>query len=240
MKWHRTQPFPVQGRLKRAWMFVYRAPLERLARHLPAPLKPLSFAGFGFWNVMIGETEQVRPLGAPRSLGLTCRHAAYRIYARHDQPGGASVAGLYFLRNDCDHPLVASAGNLFTGFPFHHGRIELRESPLASAIRIDAPGGKGEAVIYYGRKVRRAEGSPFQSVQEAAQFLDYLPGGLVVNEGGEVEVAPARRDETQWRATAVYAGGDRWELLASEGAELELAFEIAPVEYEWLPAHAAA
>lgn len=229
---------PVQGRLRRGWIFAYRAPLDRVAAHLPPQLKPLSFGGFGFWNVIVCEVEGIRPSGTPRAFGLTYRHAAYRIYARHDSDQSGSVAGLYYLRSDCDHPIVASAGQLVTDFDFHRGRIELRESPLATVVQVDAPGARGAATVYYGRKLRIPEGSPFQSVQEAAQFLSHRPCGIAVDDG-EVRVLPARRDEAQWKATVVYAGADRWEMLAPDEAVLEVAFEVAPVEYEWLPAQAA-
>ncbi len=116
MKWLPTNPLPMEGHLKRCWLFAYRAPLKEVQQYLPPELKPISFAGFGFWNVVVCEVEHMRPRHFPEALGITYRHAAYRIYVRHQNEAGASVDGLYFLRSDCDNSLLASAGNALTQF----------------------------------------------------------------------------------------------------------------------------
>ncbi len=235
MKWLPTNPVPMEGRLKRCWLFAYRAPLEEVAKHLPPELKPISFGGFGFWNVVVCEVEHMRPLHFPESLGITYRHAAYRIYVRHHNASGASVDGLYFLRSDCDNPLLAAAGNALTQFKFHLGKIDIRENPVATMMEVDAQGAHGEATISYTRKPTLAEGSPFRSVQEAAEFLEYQPHGISVSARG-VEVLPVLRNQARWRTSVVTVSGDHWEYLdqVNQGhLPLEVAYELAPIDYVW-------
>ncbi len=234
-RWLPNNPIPMEGRLAKCWLLAYRAPLEEVQRHLPAELKPVSFGGFGFWNVVVCEVENMRPRGFPKQLGITYRHVAYRIYVRHHNQKGDSVEGLYFLRSDCDSPLLAKGGNLVTDFKFHPGKIRIDENPLATLLEVDAEGARGEATITYDRPVRLAEGSPFQSVQEAGDFLEYAPHGISVQKG-RVEVLPIRRDETQWKPRVVAAHSDHWEFLENERTHLEIAYEVAPIDYEWLPA----
>lgn len=230
-----NNPIPMVGRLRRCWLLAYRAPLDLVSRHLPAPLKPLSFGGYGFWNVVVCEIENMRPRGLPKFMGITYRHAAYRIYVRHLNANGASVEGLYFLRSDCDSPLLAAGGNVLTDFKFHRGDITIAENPLATLLEVEAKGANGHATINYGHHAKLADGSPFQSVQEAGDFLEYTPHGISVTPRG-VEVQPIRRNEADWKPRVVTAHSDHWDYLANEETRLEIAYEVAPIDYEWLPA----
>ncbi len=234
--WLPNNPVPMVGRLSRCWLLAYRAPLDLVSRHLPAPLKPLSFGGYGFWNVVVCEVENMRPRKFPKVLGITYRHVAYRIYVRHLNQAGASVEGLYFLRSDCDSPLVAAGGNALTEFKFHTGEITIAENPLATLLEVQATGANGRATINYGHHAKLADDSPFQSVQEAGDFLEYSPHGISVSPRG-VEVLPIQRDEAAWKPRVVAAHSDHWDYLTNEETHLEVAYEVAPIDYEWLPAH---
>ncbi|MEM1295597.1 MAG: DUF2071 domain-containing protein [Verrucomicrobiota bacterium] len=234
--WIPNNPIPMVGRLSRCWLLAYRAPLDLVRRHLPAPLKPLSFGGYGFWNVVVCEIENMRPRGLPSIMGITYRHAAYRIYVRHLNDAGTSVEGLYFLRSDCDSPLLTAGGNVLTDFKFHSGDITIAENPLATLLEVKSKGANGQATIHYGHHAKLAEGSPFQSVQEAGDFLEYTPHGISVSPHGGVEVLPIRRNEADWKPRVVAAQSDHWDYLANDETHLEIAYEVAPIDYEWLPA----
>lgn len=228
----------MRGQLHRCWILVYRAPLAEVAAELPPELEPVRFGGFGFWNVVVCEVEKMRPKGFPKPLGLNCRQVAYRIHTRRQNPDGTSFEGLYFLRSDCDSRLISSAGNALTEFKFHLSDIGIHENPVATMLSVDAPGASGHATIYYGRPVHLADGSPFESLQEAAEFLKYRPYGLSVNPARGVEVFSVRRDESKWKAAVVTANSDHWDFLDGKHAKLEIAYEVSPIDYEWLPARA--
>ncbi len=239
-----SSPIHLTGELTRYWSLIYRSPLDLVARQLPPQLKPVSFGGFGFWNVAIFEIAGLRPRGLPKNLGITARFAAYRLHVRHQNKAGASVEGLHFQRCDCcdgDSPILTGASNLLSGFGVHHhrgGDIEIAENPLATRLEVKAAGANGHATIHYGHHAKLAHGSPFHSVQEAGDFLRFAPNALSVNRRGRVQVVTVRRDESAWKPRVVAASSDRWEVLtnAKAQAKLEIAFEVAPIALEWLPA----
>ncbi len=106
---------------------------------------------------------------------------------------------------------------------------------MGTLLVILAPGANGEATISYTRKPQLSEASPFQSIREAAEFLEYQPHGISVSERG-VEVLPVVRNQAHWRASVVTTTGDRWEYLdglSDTEARLEVAYELAPIDYIW-------
>ena len=228
----------MRGHLRRCWLFHYRAPLEQVCAVLPPELEPVRFGGFGFWNVLVCEVQKIRPKGIPTQLGITFRQVSYRVHARRHCPNSNSIEGLYFVRSDCDSRMISSAGNVLTQFKFHFGKIAINESPVATRLEVDAPNACGQATIHYGRPVRMSCGSPFNSLPEAAEFLRYRPTSLCVN-GRGVERLSVQRDESKWKASLVAVHGTDWDFLKDKETALELAYEIAPIDYEWRPAQKA-
>ncbi|MEM7014610.1 MAG: hypothetical protein AAF585_24375, partial [Verrucomicrobiota bacterium] len=137
--------------------------------------------------------------------------------------------------SDCDSWMISTGGNVLTQFKFHLGKIAIHESPVATRVEVNSPSASGHATIHYGRQLRLSEGSPFESIQEAAEFLRYRPTSLCVN-GRGVERLSVQRDESRWKASLVPAHAHHWDFFKDQDAEFELAHEIAPIDYEWRPA----
>src|SRR5437763_16699429 len=112
-------PLTIIGTLDRCWLFVYQTPIEEARALLPRELEPVTHGGCAFWNVVVCHLRQMRPKPLPAFLGVSYWHVAYRFHVRFRPRSGPPVEGLYFVRSDCDSPLMTWAGNLLTDFNFH-------------------------------------------------------------------------------------------------------------------------
>ena len=224
----RKNPLTMKGTIERCWLFAFRAPEAELRPALPAPLDLVTHGGFAFWNVVVCRVGAMRPRFAPRFLGMSYWHVAYRLYARH-----RSLEGLHFVRSDCDSAVLSWMGNVMTDFHFHAAGVRVEEEDARVRIAIDSPDAPGAAEIDRRAPPALPEGSPFRSVEEAAAFLKYKPLGLSVGRGGAVSVVRIVRDESAWRARAVAVAAQRWAFFDGRPAVAELCTEIEPIEYRW-------
>lgn len=229
----RKNPLTMKGAIERCWLFAFRTSAAEAAARLPSPLEPVTFGGCAFWNVVVCRVEAMRPRFAPRFLGMSYWHVAYRLYARFRPAAGEPIEGLYFVRSDCDRPLMAAMGNLMTDFNFHTAAVTVEERGSHVRIQVDSPDAPATADVDRGRTVELASGSPFGSVEQAAAFLKYKPAGLSAGPEGRVNVVRIVRDEAAWVGRPVSMTGGRWSFFDGFPAEPELCTEVEPIAYRW-------
>jgi hypothetical protein len=128
---------------------------------------------------------------------------AYRFYARFRPKGGEPIAGLYFVRSDCDSLSMTLDGNVLTDFNFHTARLRVSERAGVQYLRIDSDEAAARTAVQMAAPAGLPEVSPFGSLDEAAGALKYKPNGLSVGRDGAVNVVRISRDEAAWRARLV-------------------------------------
>src|SRR5262249_41384509 len=149
-------------------------------------------------------------------------------------PGRRPVEGLYFLRSDCDNPLIAAAGNLLTDFRFHTARVRVTENGPEVAIDVDSAQSPASLRLHRSAPPELPPGSPFAAVDERAAGLKSPPFGISVDPGSwTASVVRIGRDESAWRARPVTVERARWAFLQNKEARLELAYEVEPIPYQW-------
>jgi hypothetical protein len=224
---------PMQAFIRRCWLVTHRIPEADARAQLPRELAPVTYGGYAFLNTVIARMEAMRPQGLPAFLGLDYWHVGYRLYAKAATTGGERE-GLYFLRSDCDRRMLAMAGNLFSDFRFHTARIEVMSAASNTSIRVEAHSARVELDLSGEPQTQLEAGSPFQTVAEAETFLKYKPCGLAPGGPAQVNAIPISRDEVAWRARSIQVLHQRWEFLdLLPGAQPELVFEVAPIEYRF-------
>lgn len=226
-------PFTVRGRLHRCWLFVYRTPVASIRALLPAQFDPVTREGFAFWNIVVCEIGGLRPAFLPAAVGLGYWHVAYRLHVRAQPEGGAAIEGLHFLRSDCDSVLVALAGNIVTDFRFHHALISISGETSGIAGKIRARGGDADFQLGSETPSSLNPGSPFASLDSAAEWLKYKPFGLSPCSDEAINVVRVARDEAAWRSRLVTVEKARWEFLEPYETALELCYEVEPIDYQW-------
>lgn len=215
------------GRLSECFLLAYRTRPETVERLLPPGLALALHEGDAFWNIVVSKVEKMRPAGAPRALGMSYVHVAYRLYVEALAQDGERLEGLFFVRSDVDRALMALGGNLATDFRFHASDVSWRSeaSTLDVEVRGDAPARL------------RLDLAPGSDAPMPPPFLKYQPLGLSTNRRGtRLRLAQVERNEARWRETPVRVVDARWglfEQLGQQDASLVAATQVAPLDYRW-------
>jgi hypothetical protein len=232
-----TNPLTMRGRFTHCWLFTYQTPADAVRHLLPPPLELVTYHGYAFWNIVVCEIHAMRPAPLPALVGIAYRHVAYRLYARITARDGTTIEGLYFLRSDCNRPLMTLAGNLVTDFNFHTAPIHLRTDGPATLIQVDAPDAPGYAALRPDVPAHLPPTSPFTSLDEAAAFLKYQPAGISLARPGVANVVHITRDEAAWQSRLVHVEAAAWAYLRDQPVTPEICYQVEPIAYQWNRGH---
>lgn len=227
----------MQGRLSNCLLMAYRTPAESVRHLLPPGLELMTHGPWAFWNVVVCEVEKMRPSGLPALCGISYRHVAYRLYVKAATQGEGRLRGLYFVRSDANHCLIARGGNLMSDFHFHEAKIGIDVTDSEFAANIESHSGAGASVLACAGEAMLAPGSCFDSLEQARALLKYQPLGLSVSRNGRwLKLAEVFRDEDAWHETTMQveqANFGFFEMMKQRDVHLELATRVAPLEYRW-------
>lgn len=226
-------PITMQGQIDRCWLLTYRMPIDQFQALLPAELTATEYQGFGFWNIVICHVSHMRPWFAPHLLGFNYWHVAYRIYVNLKTPYGIDQ-GLYFVRSDCDQPLLAWAGNLVTNFNFHHTPVIVKSSVEQTSISINSSVAAATIQINNQQPAQLASDSIFDSLEQAAAYLKYPPRGIAISKPGEANIVRIERDEAAWQHQLRHVAHADFQWLKAYPVQPEICYEIQPIAYRWL------
>lgn len=224
----------MKGRISACVLLAYRTPKRTIEQLVPRGLELVTRGEWAFWNVVASRIEAMRPNGLPAWCGLSYTHVAYRLYVRSNNTS-TPVEGLFFVRSDADNALIATTGNWLSDFRFHNSQIEFEattERVNLSVHHPEAPA-KLHATPSTGEIADSIESPCFSSPAEAAQFLKYRPLGLSPT-AKALRLAEVFRDETEWQETPLAVRSARFQFLEKFGPhQLELATQVAPIDYRW-------
>jgi hypothetical protein len=226
-------PLTVIGTLAPTWLFTYHTPAEEARRLLPAPLKAVTHHGYAFWNVVVCRVRQMRPRHFPARIGVSYWHVAYRLYVRLSPADGDAIEGLYFVRSDCDNPLMSLAGNLLTDFRFHTAPVRVTERDNAVDIAVRSSQAPAQARLQLGIPPSLPPDSAFASLEEAEAFLKYKPYGISLNGRGDTNVVHITRREDAWHGRLVTVEAARWAFFDGQNVRPEICYAVAPIVYQW-------
>lgn len=225
------------GSIRQCWLFVYRLPAEVAQPLLPSPLQLVTKGRFAFLNIVVCRLDGIRPVPLPASTGLGFWHVAYRLHAHAQTEIGRPIEGLHFLRSDCDRWIVAQIGNLLTDLRFHRSAIRVDETSEEVTGVIESADAPARFRIDRHQVPTLSEGSPFSSLDEAAEFLRYKPYGLSAKSDDTLQVLRVRRPESSWHDRVVTVSDATWQFLHGREATLELCYEVEPINYVWERGH---
>lgn len=223
-------PIDFSGKLAKGWLFLHRCPADNVRDLLPPGLELIEHQGHAFWNVVASRVEHLRPtaLEAAPWDGLAFWQIAYRLMVRHGK-----TEGLYFVRSDCDNLWVTLGGNWCTDFHFQSATVTCQQDERWAYLRVNAKEDWAEAWLDAELPPRRAKGSPFASLAEAADFLTYRPVALNALADGTGRVVRVQRSEQRWQPQLRQVVDQRWPFLEPYEASPELCWELPRVPYQW-------
>jgi len=117
----------MRGVIERRLLVNYRGDPQVAQGLLPAGLRPVLADASAVVGICMLRLGQLRPDGAPASLGRRSENVAHRITVEWDDDGGVVRRGVYIPRRDSASRLnVAAGGRLFPGV-HRAARFEVRE-----------------------------------------------------------------------------------------------------------------
>ncbi|GHG27213.1 DUF2071 domain-containing protein [Streptomyces filamentosus] len=156
--------------IERRLLVNYRVAPDAAARLLPDPLRPQLVRGHAVAGICLLRLGEVRPVRAPRAVGLRSENAAHRIAVEWDGPDGVET-GVYIPRRD-----TASRLNVWAGgrvFPGEHGRADFEVHETPRRLRVALATRDGDTRVDVSVEVADAlRGSElFADLAEASRFF---------------------------------------------------------------------
>ena len=233
-------PIPVVAHFRHSLVLTYAFPKALLEPLLPPGLMLDTHGDLGFVAIAMVQTEDLRPVLAPRFAGQDFFLSGYRIFARYRNREGRLLRGLRILRSDTDRRLMAAFGNLLTHYNYHYAAVSVREQ--AGKLTINVVSAAHEADLCVTADLGNGaaalpDGSPFANWHDARLFAGPLPftfdyeaetHSLVLIEG-------IRQD---WHPNPVAVTVERCSFFNSSSFQgvrpvLANAFHVADIDYRW-------
>jgi hypothetical protein len=166
-----TDLFSVEAVIRRRLLVNFRVRPDILAQTLPSPFEPRLVHGWGMAGICLIGLSNLRPRGVPAVLGLRTENAAHRIAVEWSDERGRRQ-GVYIPRRDTNSALVrALGGRLFPGV-YRRGIFSIDEDQGEVSVRVYSADGQTDAFVRGHVSDRLAEGSIFESLDEASGFFE--------------------------------------------------------------------
>jgi hypothetical protein len=163
--------FSVEAMIRRRLLVNFRVRPEILAQTLPTPFEPRLVRGWGMAGICLIGLGNLRPAGVPGVLGLRTENAAHRIAVEWNDETGRRQ-GVYIPRRDTNSALVrALGGRLFPGV-HRRGTFSINEDEGSVSVRVHSADGQTNVFVRGHVSDRLAEGSIFESLDEASRFFE--------------------------------------------------------------------
>jgi hypothetical protein len=163
--------FSVEAVIRRRLLVNFRVRPEILAQTLPTPFEPRLVRGWGMAGICLIGLGNLRPAGVPGVLGLRTENAAHRIAVEWNDETGRRQ-GVYIPRRDTNSALVrALGGRLFPGV-HRRGTFSINEDEGSVSVRVHSADGQTNVFVRGHVSDRLAEGSIFESLDEASRFFE--------------------------------------------------------------------
>ena len=144
-------------------LVTYAVDFDALAALLPPAVWPWrDDCGRAFVSIVVANMRGMRPAPLPESLGSNAYQIVYRAVVELRGRDGTRRRGVFFLRSDCNDPVLSFFGNRMTEFRFHYfhtgavGLYQRGDELLASVETVD---GGGDLVVH-ARDLGPADGLP--------------------------------------------------------------------------------
>ena len=162
------------------FLLTYAVPPSQPAELLPPFIHPYIHNDLSYISIVVGNMRGMRPSQLPEFLGTNYYQIVYRAIVCIRSKKGIERPGVFFLRSDCNDPLMSYFGNRLTEFRFHFfltGAIALFQRKQALLISVETADKKGDLVVHL-RNLGSAEHFPptpgFASVLEEKTKLVQL------------------------------------------------------------------
>src|SRR5712691_3459344 len=163
--------FSVEAVIRRRLLVNFRVRPDILAQTLPSPFEPRLVHGWGMAGICLIGLGNLRPGGVPAVFGLHTENAAHRIAVEWNDESGRRQ-GVYIPRRDTNSALVRSLGGRFFPGVYRRGTFSIDEDHGDVSVRVHSADGQTNAFVCGHVSDHLAEGSIFESLDEASRFFE--------------------------------------------------------------------
>jgi hypothetical protein len=236
MNWPR-HPVPVRCLFRHCLLVTFAVEPEALARALPPHITPDIFDDRAWLSVVIGNMQDMRPVGVPAALGVSYDQIVYRAVVRCQ-----GQRGVHFLRSDANRRAMCALGDRMSFFRFHHAAIDIEEIDATLAVSV---AGRRDPVADIEDRFDLAAGqleppetSRFPSAAEAQPFLVDLFTAYDYNPRLDT-IDIVRIDRGEWHPRYLPATAGRYRFMETgpwfetRTAEMDSVIHVGHVPYRW-------
>jgi hypothetical protein len=160
----------IHGTIARRVLLNYRIRPDILAKALPEPFRPKTYAGWGVGGICMIRFKGLRPMGVPALLGMGSENAAHRIAVSWNQ-NDDEREGVYIPRRDTNSWFNKTlGGTVFPGI-FNRSRFEVKETADSVSVEIVREDGGIEAAFTGSTTDALPPTSVFPNLHEATNFF---------------------------------------------------------------------
>ena len=161
----------VAGVIDRRLLVNFTLDPEVASQLVPDPFRPQLLHGRAVAGICLIRLTNVRPAGAPASLGVSSENAAHRIAVTWDNEG-YERNGVFIPRRDTSSRINALlGGRIFPGMQ-HHADFNVQETPPDYKVGFESDDGSASVSVAGRVTERLPENSIFSSVSEASAFFE--------------------------------------------------------------------
>ncbi|TMC35692.1 MAG: hypothetical protein E6J24_03655 [Chloroflexi bacterium] len=225
-----------RGTIARRILLNYRIDPVVAAAHLPPGFTPKLANGYAIGGICLIRLEHVRPLGAPRALGIASENAAHR-YAAFRMDRGAGEDCVYIARRHSSSRLNTTLGGRLVPTVHHPAHISVSEDDEVIDLALSAEG-EWAARVRVRRAMDLPRSSAFGSLEGASEYFRSAAVGYSPRRDG-TRLDALRLETARWEVRPLLVEiaesryfGDR--TLFPEGSiELDCALLMKNVDHEW-------
>jgi uncharacterized protein YqjF (DUF2071 family) len=161
-------------------LLTYAVPPPLLAAQLPPFIHPYIHNDLSYISIVVGNMRGLRPGFLPEFLGTNYYQIVYRAVVCLRDLEGHERRGVFFLRSDCNDPIMSYCGNRLTEFRFHYfqtGAIALfqrNQDLLVSVETADKQGDLVASLLNTGPADQLQPAPGFSTVREEKNILVHL------------------------------------------------------------------
>ena len=190
----------IASTIDRRLLLNYRIDPGVAQRQLPAPFCPQLVGGWAVGGICLIRLIELRPAGAPASVGLRTENAAHRFSVQWDDAAGRHL-GVYIPRRDTNSRITAAlGGRLFEGT---HLRAAFDVADDGERVSIRVRGAGSLMIDVAASAATELESDLFGSVAEACSFFREACVGYSPNER-RTDLEGMRLECERWNASALH------------------------------------
>ena len=224
----------ISGTIDRRLLINFTVEPDVAREFVPQPFQPKIIRGSALAGICLIRLTHVRPVGFPKSVGVSSENVAHRIAVTWND-GGRKRSGVFIPRRDTSSRVNSLlGGRLFPGVQ-HHASFAVEERPPDYRVSFESDDQSVRVSVCGRLSAGLPDGSVFSSLQDASAFFESgAVGYSVTRDAGRFD--GLELDTASWQIEPLDVSDVRssfFDSLPSGTARFDSALIMRGIEHEW-------